>query len=260
MMSGLNLLSIAEARDGLAKKDFTAGELTEDCLRAMEAAEDLNAFVTATPDLARDQAGKSDARRAKGEAKGALDGVPLAIKDLFCTKGILTSAGSRILTGFKPPYESTVTARLMDAGAVMLGKTNLDEFAMGSANVTSCHGPVKSPWGRDKGEDLTPGGSSGGSAAAVSARLCLGAIGTDTGGSIRQPASFTGIVGMKPTYGRPVGCRRLRVLVGSSRADDAERAGRRHHAARHGRPRSEGSRPRPCGSDSKPPSPATSRV
>ena len=218
MMSGLNLLSIAEARDGLAKKDFTAGELTEDCLRAMEAAEDLNAFVTATPDLARDQAGKSDARRAKGEAKGALDGVPLAIKDLFCTKGILTSAGSRILTGFKPPYESTVTARLMDAGAVMLGKTNLDEFAMGSANVTSCHGPVKSPWGRDKGGDLTPGGSSGGSAAAVSARLCLGAIGTDTGGSIRQPASFTGIVGMKPTYGR---CSRWGVVAFASSLDQA---------------------------------------
>ncbi len=195
-------LTIAEARDALAARKLSARELATAHLEAMERARALNAFITETPDIAFARADESDALIARGEAR-ALEGIPLGIKDLFCTRGILTTAGSHILDGFRPPYESTVTANLWRAGAVMLGKTNMDEFAMGSANVTSHHGPVISPWRRTgSNARLVPGGSSGGSAAAVAARLCLGATGTDTGGSIRQPAAFSGIVGLKPTYGR----------------------------------------------------------
>ena len=201
-MTAFPELSIAAAGKGLEAGDFTAEELTRACIEALESGRDLNAFITETPDIALDRAKASDARRADGRAAGPMDGIPIAIKDLFCTEGVLTTAGSHILDGFTPAYESTVSANLKDSGAVMLGKTNLDEFAMGSANVTSYYGPVKNPWKGPGGKDLVPGGSSGGSAAAVAGGLCPGAIGTDTGGSIRQPASFCGIVGMKPTYGR----------------------------------------------------------
>jgi aspartyl-tRNA(Asn)/glutamyl-tRNA(Gln) amidotransferase subunit A len=201
-MSALTDLTIAEALDGLSRKAFSAAELADAHVAAVEQARPLNAFITETPDKARAMAKASDTRRAKGTA-GLLEGIPLAIKDLFCTEGVLTTAGSHILDSYKPQYESTVTAKLWAAGAVMLGKTNMDEFAMGSSNMTSYYGPVESPWKR-RGDNrkLVPGGSSGGSAAAVAARIALGATGTDTGGSIRQPASFVGIVGMKPTYGR----------------------------------------------------------
>jgi aspartyl-tRNA(Asn)/glutamyl-tRNA(Gln) amidotransferase subunit A len=201
-MSALTDLTITEALDGLARKSFSALELADAHIAAIEKARGLNAFVTETPDRARAMARASDERRKKGTA-GLLDGIPLAIKDLFCTEGVLTTAGSHILDGYKPQYESTVTAKLWQAGAVMLGKTNMDEFAMGSSNVTSYYGPVENPW-KKRGDNrkLVPGGSSGGSAAAVAARIALGATGTDTGGSIRQPASFVGIVGLKPTYGR----------------------------------------------------------
>ncbi len=217
-MSDLNRLTMSAARDGLRAKKFSARELTEAHIAAMASARPLNAFITETPDHALAQAAAADARLARGEG-AALDGLPLAIKDLFCTKDVLTTACSRILDGFKPPYESTVTAKLWDAGAVMLGKTNLDEFAMGSSNATSCHGPVENPW-RRRGDNrpLVPGGSSGGSAAAVAARIALGATGTDTGGSIRQPASFCGIVGMKPTYGR---CSRWGIVAFASSLDQA---------------------------------------
>ncbi|MDA0702316.1 MAG: Asp-tRNA(Asn)/Glu-tRNA(Gln) amidotransferase subunit GatA [Proteobacteria bacterium] len=217
-MSQLTDLTIAAARDGLAQGEFSARDLTESHLAAMEAARSLNAFVTETPERALEMAQASDARRTKGEAR-PLDGIPLAIKDLYCTEGVLTTAGSHILEGFRPPYESTVTSQLWRDGAVMLGKTNMDEFAMGSANVTSHFGPVESPW-RRKGDNrtLVPGGSSGGSAAAVAARIALGATGTDTGGSIRQPASFTGIVGLKPTYGR---CSRWGIVAFASSLDQA---------------------------------------
>jgi aspartyl-tRNA(Asn)/glutamyl-tRNA(Gln) amidotransferase subunit A len=211
-------LTVAGAVEGLAAKDFTARELTEAHLAAIEAARPLNAFITETPDLALKQADEADARRAKGEAL-PLDGVPVAVKDLFCTEGVLTTAASHILDGFKPPYESTVTANLRAAGAVMVGKTNLDEFAMGSANVTSYHGNVVNPWkatGDDR--DRVPGGSSGGSAAAVAARCALAATGTDTGGSIRQPAAFCGLVGLKPTYGR---CSRWGIVAFASSLDQA---------------------------------------
>ena len=185
----------------------------------MDAARNLNAFITETPDRALADADASDARRAKGEALGALDGIPLAIKDLFCTEGVMTTAASHILEGFVPPYESTVSGNLQAAGSVMLGKTNLDEFAMGSSNETSYFGNVENPWRRDgDNRPLVPGGSSGGAAAAVSGRLCLGATGTDTGGSIRQPAAFCGIVGMKPTYGR---CSRWGVVAFASSLDQA---------------------------------------
>mgnify|MGYP005852244729 CR=1 FL=1 len=196
----LNELTIAAARDGLRKGDFTATDLTMTCLSAMDAGAALNAFVHPTPDIALDQARAADARLKAGGAPD-LCGIPLGIKDLFCTRGVPSQAASRILEGFRPEYESTVTQRLWDAGAVMLGKLNMDEFAMGSSNETSVYGPVVNPWRCDDRE-LTPGGSSGGSAAAVAADLCLAATGTDTGGSIRQPAAFTGIVGLKPTYGR----------------------------------------------------------
>ncbi|HSO42478.1 MAG TPA: Asp-tRNA(Asn)/Glu-tRNA(Gln) amidotransferase subunit GatA, partial [Rhodospirillales bacterium] len=185
---------------------------------AIEDARELNTFITPTAELARARAWEADERRARGETRGPLDGIPIAIKDLFCTEGVLTTAASHILHNFVPPYESTVTQRLRDAGAVMLGKTNLDEFAMGSSNVTSHFGAVKNPWGPREGKDLVPGGSSGGSAAAVAARLCLAATGTDTGGSIRQPASFCGIVGMKPTYGR---CSRWGIVAFASSLDQA---------------------------------------
>ena len=195
-----NELTIAGARDALRKRELSAVDLTMACMVAMDAGDGLNAFVHKTPDIALDQARAADVRIAAGDAL-AMCGIPLGIKDLFCTKGVASQAGSRILAGFKPEYESTVTAKLFGAGAVMLGKLNMDEFAMGSSNETSCYGDVINPWKVDD-RSLTPGGSSGGSAAAVAADLCLAATGTDTGGSIRQPAAFTGIVGIKPTYGR----------------------------------------------------------
>jgi aspartyl-tRNA(Asn)/glutamyl-tRNA(Gln) amidotransferase subunit A len=209
---------LAEARDGLARKSFSAAELAQAHVRAIEAARALNAFVLETPDRALAMAKESDAKIAKGDAR-PLEGIPLAIKDLFCTNGVRTTACSHILGNFVPTYESTVTAQLWRDGAVLLGKTNNDEFAMGSSNETSYFGPVHSPW-RRRGANtpLTPGGSSGGSAAAVAAQLCLGATGTDTGGSIRQPAAFTGTVGMKPTYGR---CSRWGIVAFASSLDQA---------------------------------------
>jgi aspartyl-tRNA(Asn)/glutamyl-tRNA(Gln) amidotransferase subunit A len=201
-MSDLTKLSLAKMRDGLKAKNFNAVELTDACLVRMNAAKSLNAFITPTQDKAKAMAMASDERLAKGEG-GPMEGIPLAIKDLFCTRDVLTTAGSHILDGFEPVYESTVTSQLWRDGAVMLGKLNLDEFAMGSSNETSYYGDVINPW-RRQGDDtaLTPGGSSGGSSASVAAHLCAGATGTDTGGSIRQPAAFTGTVGFKPTYGR----------------------------------------------------------
>ncbi|WP_274962327.1 amidase family protein, partial [Thioclava electrotropha] len=196
----LNKLTIADARDALKKGDVTAVELTESCLNEIEGAGALNAYVHKTPEIALEQAKAADARIKSGDAP-AMCGIPLGIKDLFATKGVTTQAASNILDGFKPEYESTVTQNLWDAGAVMLGKLSMDEFAMGSSNETACYGPAVNPWKIDD-RKLTPGGSSGGSAAAVAADLCLAATGTDTGGSIRQPAAFTGIVGIKPTYGR----------------------------------------------------------
>ncbi len=201
-MTDLNSLTIAAARDLLRAGEVTATDLTEACLTAIEGAGALNAFVHHTPDIARDQARAADARIATGDAP-AMCGIPLGIKDLFCTQGVPSQAASRILQGFKPEYESTVTRQLFDQGAIMLGKLNMDEFAMGSSNETSCYGNVVNPWRRGNDDAaLTPGGSSGGSAAAVAADLCLAATGTDTGGSIRQPAGFVGITGLKPTYGR----------------------------------------------------------
>ena len=201
-MTGLNRLTLAEARDGLRRKDFTSTEITADCLAAMEGAKALNAVTCPTPEKAMEMAKAADARLAAGDAPD-MCGLPLGIKDLFCTEGVQSQAASNILAGFLPPYESTTTAQLWRDGAVMLGKLNMDEFAMGSSNETSAYGPAISPWRRPgSNAPLTPGGSSGGSAAAVSADLCLAATGTDTGGSIRQPAAFTGIVGVKPTYGR----------------------------------------------------------
>ncbi|MFZ1662637.1 MAG: Asp-tRNA(Asn)/Glu-tRNA(Gln) amidotransferase subunit GatA [Paracoccaceae bacterium] len=217
-MSDLNKLTIAEARDALTKGDTTSVALTEACLAAIDAAGALNAFVHKTPDLAMERARAADARRAGGDAP-ALLGIPVGIKDLFCTKGVLSQAASRILEGFKPEYESTVSQKLIDAGTVMLGKLNMDEFAMGSSNETSCYGNAVSPWRRGNEETaLTPGGSSGGCASAVAADLCLAATGTDTGGSIRQPAAFTGIVGIKPTYGR---CSRWGIVAFASSLDQA---------------------------------------
>ncbi|MDN3710829.1 Asp-tRNA(Asn)/Glu-tRNA(Gln) amidotransferase subunit GatA [Paracoccus cavernae] len=199
-MTDLNKLTIAEARDRLRAREITAVELTDACLGAIDAADALNAYVHKTPEIARSMAAAADARLAAGDAP-AMCGIPVGIKDLFCTKGVPSQAASAILEGFKPEYESTVTQNLWDAGAVMLGKLNMDEFAMGSSNETSVYGKAINPWKVDA-RDLTPGGSSGGSAAAVAADLCLAATGTDTGGSIRQPAAFTGTVGLKPTYGR----------------------------------------------------------
>ncbi len=202
-MTDLTRLTIAEARSKLKAREFSAVELTDAYLGAIDAAnERLNAYVAVTHDKAREMAAASDTRLAKGQG-GALEGIPLGIKDLFGTEGVHTQAASHILDGFKPRYESTVTANLWADGAVMLGKLNMDEFAMGSSNESSYYGPVVNPW-RAKGsnKDLVPGGSSGGSAAAVAGWLCAGATATDTGGSIRQPAAFTGTVGIKPTYGR----------------------------------------------------------
>ena len=241
-MAELIELGLAEARDGLKAKSFSATELARAHISAVEHARLLNAYVLETPDLALAQAADSDHRLARGEAR-ALEGLPLGIKDLFCTKGVRTTAGSNILGGFTPGYESTVTSQLWRDGAVMLGKLNCDEFAMGSSNETSAFGPVVSPWlppnwdgtrargmivkatadgGVPEGL-LVPGGSSGGSAAAVAARLCLAATATDTGGSIRQPAAFTGTVGLKPTYGR---CSRFGIVAFASSLDQAGPIGR----------------------------------
>ena len=201
-MTDVNSLTIAEARDKLRAGEITAVELTEACLKAANAAKALNAVVHATPEIAMTQANAADARIRAGDAP-SMCGIPLGIKDLFCTKGVPSQAASGILKGFRPEYESTVTSRLFDAGAVMIGKLNMDEFAMGSSNETSVYGNAVNPWRRGgNNAALTPGGSSGGSASAVAADLCLAATGTDTGGSIRQPAAFVGITGLKPTYGR----------------------------------------------------------
>jgi aspartyl-tRNA(Asn)/glutamyl-tRNA(Gln) amidotransferase subunit A len=219
MTRNLTHLTIAQALDGLKKKDFSALELTQAHVRAGQAAQGLNCYITDTSDIALRQAEESDKRRAAGKA-GALDGIPLAIKDLFCTKGTRTTAASKILHNFIPPYESTVTEKLFRDGVVMLGKANLDEFAMGSSNTTSAFGDVLNPWRRKGAPDvpLVPGGSSGGSAAAVAARIAMGATGTDTGGSIRQPAAFCGISGIKPTYGR---CSRYGIIAFASSLDQA---------------------------------------
>ena len=217
-MSELTKLTLKAALDGLETKSFSAAELTQAHMAAVEAARPLNAFILETPEKALDMAKASDERRARGEA-GPLDGAPLGIKDLFCTEGVRSTACSKILGDFVPTYESTVTSNLWRDGAVMLGKLNLDEFAMGSSNETSAFGPVVNPWRANGGNaKLTPGGSSGGSAAAVAAELCLGATATDTGGSIRQPAAFTGTVGIKPTYGR---CSRWGIVAFASSLDQA---------------------------------------
>ncbi|MFW2544586.1 Asp-tRNA(Asn)/Glu-tRNA(Gln) amidotransferase subunit GatA [Primorskyibacter sp. 2E107] len=217
-MTELTSMKIAEARDALRKGEVTSVALTEACLSAIEGAGALNAFVHHTPEIALAQAEAADARITAGDAP-AMCGIPLGIKDLFCTKGVPSQAASNILGGFRPEYESTVTTQLFDAGAVMLGKLNMDEFAMGSSNETSAYGNAVNPWRRGNDDAaLTPGGSSGGSASAVAADLCLGATGTDTGGSIRQPAAFTGITGIKPTYGR---CSRWGIIAFASSLDQA---------------------------------------
>jgi len=217
-MSELSKLTIAEARDALRKGEVTSVALTEACLAEIDAADALGAFVHKTPEIALERAKAADARIAAGDAPD-MCGIPVGIKDLFCTEGVASQAASKILEGFKPEYESTVSGQLRDAGAVMLGKLNMDEFAMGSSNETSVYGNAVNPW-KAQGADaaLTPGGSSGGSASAVAADLCLAATGTDTGGSIRQPAAFTGIVGLKPTYGR---CSRWGIVAFASSLDQA---------------------------------------
>ena len=215
-MTNLNSLSISEARDKLKSKEISSLELTNSCLSAIDEADALGAFVHKTPELATEQAKRADERLKKENAPD-LCGIPLGIKDLFCTKGIESQAASRILENFKPEYESTVSQNLLNNGTVMLGKLNMDEFAMGSSNETSIYGNAINPWKIDD-RGLTPGGSSGGSAAAVAANLCLAATGTDTGGSIRQPAAFTGIVGVKPTYGR---CSRWGIIAFASSLDQA---------------------------------------
>ena len=215
-MGELNKLTISEARDRLRSKEISSVELTNSCLAEIDAADHLGAFVHKTPEIALAQAENADERLSQGNAPD-MCGIPLGIKDLFCTKGVESQAASRILEGFKPEYESTVSQNLLDNGTVMLGKLNMDEFAMGSSNETSVYGDVINPWKIDE-RNLTPGGSSGGSAAAVAADLCLAATGTDTGGSIRQPAAFTGIVGIKPTYGR---CSRWGVIAFASSLDQA---------------------------------------
>lgn len=210
-------LTLAEAKEGLAKKSFSSTELTQAYLDMMAQNRHLNAYILETSELALERAQASDKKLAEGVG-GELEGLPIAMKDLFCTEGTQTTAGSHILEGFTPTYESTVSHKLKAAGSVSLGKTNLDEFAMGSANITSYYGNVINPWKRADGKDLTPGGSSGGSAAAVAAGLAIAATGTDTGGSIRQPAAFSGIVGIKPTYGR---CSRWGIVAFASSLDQA---------------------------------------
>jgi len=217
-MTDITRLTLTEARDAIKSKQISPTQLAAAFLEKIDAENaEVNAYITVTHHVAMEQARASESRIAKGEA-GALEGLPLGIKDLFCTKDVLTTAASHILDGFTPTYESTVTQKLFDAGAVMLGKTNLDEFAMGSANITSYYGKVKNPWKGANGKDLVPGGSSGGSAAAVAGHQCLAATGTDTGGSIRQPASFCGITGFKPTYGR---CSRWGIIAFASSLDQA---------------------------------------
>jgi aspartyl-tRNA(Asn)/glutamyl-tRNA(Gln) amidotransferase subunit A len=206
-------LNISEARQALDKGEFSAVELTKAYVESMEKSKDLNAYITETPELALEQAKQSDEKIKKGDA-GILEGIPLGVKDLFCTKDVLTTAASKMLGNFVPPYESTVTANLKAQGSVLLGKLNCDEFAMGGANLTSYYGSVKNPWNKE----CVPGGSSGGSAAAVSGGLCAGATGTDTGGSIRQPSAYSGITGIKPTYGR---CSRWGVVAFASSLDQA---------------------------------------
>lgn len=219
-MTDLTELGVAAIREGVAKGDFTAREVAEGFNANVAAAQDaLNAFIVATPEKALEAADKVDADRAAGKPLGKMAGVPIGMKDLFATKGVQTTAASHILEGFKPEYESTVSQKLWDAGAGMLGKLNLDQFAMGSSNETSYFGNVVSPWRKQGGNAaLAPGGSSGGSSAAVSARLAPAATGTDTGGSIRQPAAFTGISGIKPTYGR---CSRWGIVAFASSLDQA---------------------------------------
>lgn len=217
-MAKLTDLTIARALDGLKKKEFSATELNKAYIEAMETGRSYNAYVMETPEKALEQAKVSDERYQNGTAR-ALEGIPLGIKDLFCTKGIRTTACSHILDGFVPPYESTVTSNLLNAGASFLGKLNMDEFAMGGSNETSYYGPAVNPW-KAKNDDrpLVAGGSSGGSAAAVAADLCAGALGTDTGGSIRQPSAYCGVTGIKPTYGR---CSRYGIIAFASSLDQA---------------------------------------
>jgi len=220
-MTDLTELGVAAIREGVAKGDFSAAEVAEAFNANVAAAQgSLNAFIVATPDAALEAARKVDADRAGGKALGKMAGVPIGMKDLFATRGVQTTAASHILEGFTPQYESTVSQKLWDAGAGMLGKLNLDQFAMGSSNETSYFGNVVSPWRRAGGDNapLAPGGSSGGSSAAIAARLCPAATGTDTGGSIRQPAAFTGTTGIKPTYGR---CSRWGVVAFASSLDQA---------------------------------------
>ena len=216
-MSDPTTMTLAEARDAVRAKKISSRELTAAFVSAIEKARPLNAFITEAGETALTMADAADKRIAAGNI-GALEGLPLAIKDLFCTKGVRTTAGSKILANFVPPYESTVTQNLWNAGAVMLGKTNLDEFAMGSSNETSAFGNAINPWKGKNNAPLVPGGSSGGSSAAVAADLCLAATGTDTGGSIRQPAAVTGRVGLKPTYGR---CSRFGIVAFASSLDQA---------------------------------------
>lgn len=214
-MTDLTKLTITEALKGLKEKKFSAVELTKEYLNKMESCRELNAYVLETPEKALEQAKAADEKYKHG-TNGALEGIPLGIKDLFCTRGIRTTACSHILDGFVPPYESTVTQKLLDAGAVFLGKLNMDEFAMGGSNETSFYGPAVNPWSKDK--KLVAGGSSGGSAAAVAANICAAATGTDTGGSIRQPSAFCGVTGIKPTYGR---CSRYGIIAFASSLDQA---------------------------------------
>lgn len=214
-MTDLTKLTITEALKGLKEKKFSAVELTKEYLNKVESCRELNAYVLETPEKALEQAKAADEKYKNG-TNGALEGIPLGIKDLFCTRGIRTTACSHILDGFVPPYESTVTQKLLDAGAVFLGKLNMDEFAMGGSNETSFYGPAVNPWSKDK--KLVAGGSSGGSAAAVAANICAAATGTDTGGSIRQPSAFCGVTGIKPTYGR---CSRYGIIAFASSLDQA---------------------------------------
>lgn len=217
-MTDLTKLTIAQALDGLKKKEFSAVELTKGYISQMEKNKYTNAYVLETPEVALKQAEISDKKYADN-TPGSLEGIPMGIKDLFCTKGIRTTACSHILDGFVPQYESTVTQKLLDAGISVLGKLNMDEFAMGGSNETSYYGPVVNPWkAKNSSADLVPGGSSGGSAAAVAAQMCAGATATDTGGSIRQPSAFCGVTGIKPTYGR---CSRYGIVAFASSLDQA---------------------------------------